>query len=294
MADTPFIKTHGLGNDFVLIDDGLFSPSGTLSGCEPGALARALCHRRFGIGADGLLLVSPPSGAGTCRMRIFNANGSEAQMCGNGIRCVARYVFTRSPRPSRTILVETLAGLRTVEIDAAPDGAFLSATVDMGRPCLVPADIPLRFKGEAMIDAPIDAPLPPSIGPLRLTAISMGNPHGVVFVPDVASFPLSDVGPLLENLPIWPEKANIEFVQPLGPSEVAVRTWERGAGETLACGTGACAAAAAFALTRPEALWPVRVALLGGTLTIRRSPSGSLLMTGPAEELFKGVWTTPF
>lgn len=279
-ADIKFVKMHGLGNDFIYVD------------CMDRALdnlpelAVRMSRRHVGVGADGIIAILP-SEAADCRMRIFNADGSEAGMCGNGIRCVARLLFERHVR-RRELTVRTASGLRTVLVNTDGNGAFVSATVDMGAPVFEPSRVPVES------DAPlVDAPLDIEGRVYRLTAVSMGNPHGVIFVDDLAAVPFVEHGPFLERHRMWPEGANIEFASIRhGTKVIDVRTWERGVGETLACGTGACAVAAAAVATR-RLDYPVGIALRGGMLHIDVCADWHILMTGPAEIVFDGLMSLP-
>ena len=264
-----FDKMHGLGNDFVVLD-GLAHPE--VSGLNLAELASRLCHRRLSVGADGLIAVLPADGF-DCRMRIFNTDGSEAQMCGNGIRCVARLLWDRRhiSRPQARII--TLAGERTVDI-TLKDNAFESATVDMGIPRL---------------HQPLTAEVKVNGTDYEVTPPSLGNPHGVVFVDDVNNFEVGTVGPALENCALFPEGANIEFATPVPALHaIIVRTWERGVGETLACGTGACAAAAA-ALASGRMELPVTIMQPGGSLKIALGEASHLMMSGPAVFAYSGT-----
>lgn len=273
-----FTKMHGLGNDFVVLNC-MESMPGNLD-----QLARRLCHRQLGVGADGLLLIAPHDCA-DFEMRIFNADGSEAEVCGNGLRCAARYSYEHGIVDNRQLTVATRAGLRKLWIISTEDQAVEAVTVDMGPYSTTPAAIPVDYDGPSMVEQPIFT----SAGKLPLTALSVGNPHGVVFVRgDVDDFPVTEIGPELENHAIWPQRANIEFVQVMPDGSLRQRTWERGAGETLACGTGACAAAAAAVLTG-RAHWPVTVHLRGGNLSIDQDlATGHILMTGPATAVYTG------
>jgi len=271
-----FVKMHGIGNDCVLVDCmGSDTP-------EPGQLARTLCRRRFGIGADGLLAVCP-SDVADYRMRIFNADGSEAAICGNGLRCVGKYAYEHGISCSPTPAVETGAGIRRLHLAIGSDNRVEAVTVNMGHAVTAPAQVPLNT-----VTALINSPVENCGEELRLTALSVGNPHGVVFVSDLYGCKFELLGPRLECHEIWPEKANIEFVQIIDSHHIAMRAWERGVGETLACGSGACAAAAA-AVLNGQVKWPVEVQLSGGTLSISADADGSLLMTGPASEVFSGI-----
>jgi diaminopimelate epimerase len=275
-----FLKMHGLGNDFVLID--------LLDGVERRAdedwarLAVALCDRHFGVGADGVLLALP-SECADVRMRIFNADGSEAEMCGNGIRCLARYARDRG-RADQELRVETLAGVLILSFPGGSD----AVRVDMGSPRLAPSEIPIRAEGDRVLDLPL------SIAgyDLRLTAVSMGNPHAVAFMDADAwkTLPLHEVGPAVEHHPMFPQRTNFHAVVVKSDHSASVRVWERGAGPTLACGTGACAVAVAGVL-RGVLHSPVAVTLPGGTLQIEWQPGGHVFMTGPAEYVFHGAWS---
>lgn len=269
-----FSKMHGLGNDFVVLD--------CLDGREYdfAALARRLCRRRTGVGADGLLAILPDQEA-DCRMRIFNADGTEAQMCGNGIRCVGKYVYDRGLCPTVLPTVNTRSGIKRLTVARGADGLAATVCVDMGAPELTAPLVPVRCPEDRMIDIPVSIPG----AEVRVTAVSMGNPHGVVFVDDVYRYPVARHGRALEIHGMWPERANIEFVEAREESRLVQRTWERGVGETQACGTGACAAAVAAVVTG-RASWPVTVDLLGGTLEIDFR-LGHVMMTGAATYLFE-------
>lgn len=258
---------HGLGNDFVFLD----CMDGSATALNLSAIARKVCDRHFSIGADGLLVIMPHPTA-DCRMRIFNADGSEAEMCGNGIRCVGKYIFDRHITDSHTPTVATAAGIKHLSLTTGPDGTAETVSVDMGIPGLDP------HTTERLIT------ILPGVS-YKVTAVNVGNPHGVVFVPSASGTPVEEHGPLLECHPIWPDKANIEFVEVFAPSRLRQRTWERGVGITLSCGTGACAAATA-AVATCRAAWPVEVLLDGGLLSFDQNPDGHIIMTGPATFLF--------
>lgn len=279
-ADIPFVKMHGLGNDFVYVD----CMHRSLDNLP--ALARSMSRRHTGVGADGIIVILPSEHADV-RMRIFNADGSEAQMCGNGIRCVAKYIYDNRIARGPRLTIETLSGLRTVDIHPGLDGLTDTVTVDMGPAVMRPADIPVRHPGTEMVEQPVRLG---SGRTVSLTAVSMGNPHGVVFVSDFDGDIVGTLGPQLETHDIWPENANIEFVRVDDPHTISMRAWERGAGETMACGTGACAAAAA-AVRIGRAQWPLTVRLIGGNLRLdlRRSDA-HILMTGPAVTVYSGVY----
>ena len=275
----PFVKMHGLGNDFVYVDC-LKRDIEHLS-----ELAIEMSRRPTGIGSDGIIAILPSRKA-DCRMRIFNADGSEAQMCGNGIRCVAKYIFDNKIVAKNRITVETLSGIKIVEIHAGIDGLTDTVTVDMGAPKFTPSEIPVDFDGEQMTEQPVQV----GDTEVKVTAMSMGNPHGVVFVDNFDGDIVGTLGPQLETHAIWPEKANIEFVRVDAPDTLSMRAWERGAGETMACGTGACAAAAA-AVATGRAQWPLTVRLIGGNLHIDcDSATGHILMTGPAVTVYTGTY----
>ncbi|GBR72898.1 diaminopimelate epimerase [Candidatus Termititenax aidoneus] len=269
-----FVKLEGLGNDFILFD----ALKDDLSAINFHELAPKLCNRHFGIGADGLLIVRKSEKA-DFYMQVINADGSEPQMCGNGIRCFARYVYENYAKKS-VISVETLAGIMLPVLD--PKNNIIE--VDMGEPILEPARVPVKFSGEKMLNAPV----PVLDQTFAITAVSMGNPHGVIFVADVSAVNVPVYGAALETHEIFPEKANIEFCQILSRGEIKMRVWERGAGETLACGTGACAAAVAGVLTgRLDR--DVTVQLAGGILKISwDADDNRVSMSGPAFQVFKG------
>ncbi len=273
-----FRKVHGLGNDFVMIDllKSKDYPSADLSG-----LARKACHRQLGIGADGLVLILPDEQADT-RMRIFNPDGSEPQMCGNAIRCVARYLFEQGIVPHKQIRINTLAGIITPDI-ILQDGKFVAVKVDMGEPRLERKEIP-------MIGPPgqvVNEPLPVGDRIWQITAVSMGNPHCLIFVDNPETIPLAQWGPQIENHPSFPERTNVEFVRVLSRTEIKMRVWERGAGATLACGTGSCATLVGCVLNGlTDRKAAVHLAL--GSLLIDWADNNHIYMTGPAEEVFCG------
>jgi diaminopimelate epimerase len=281
----PFTKMHGLGNDFVIVEEDQL-PAMT----EYSLLAKTLCDRHFGIGADGLIIVSPPDDL-TCdiQFKFFNADGSMAEMCGNGIRCFARYVKDQGIVKSNEFRVETKAGALVPTLNA--DG---SVTVDMGPPVLIPADVP--FKGTTSNEPAINVPLNVTIGNETLTipisAISMGNPHCVIFMDKTPKQlpPFEILGPVMERHPDFPARTNVEFCTILNDHTVEVMVWERSAGPTLACGTGACAVTVA-GIMQHRLKSPVTVNLPGGSLTIQWGGSNpNVLMTGPATYVFAGMF----
>ena len=273
-----FTKMHGLGNDYVYVNGFEERVDG------PAAVARAVSDRHFGIGADGLILILPSHKA-DCRMRMFNADGSEAQMCGNGIRCVAKYVYDHDIARRTTLNVETLAGVLNLDLFVA-GGAANRVRVRMGEPRLQRVQIPMQgTPGEV-----INEPLLVNGATFDVTAVSMGNPHCVVFVEDVDGFDVARWGPHFEHHDIFPEGVNTEFIQVHDRESFSMRVWERGSGETLACGTGASAAAVACHLTgRTDRR--VTAHLLGGPLELEwQASDNQVLMTGPAVEVFSGEW----
>ena len=267
---------HGIGNDYVYVNC-LEETVG-----NPASLARMVSDRHFGIGSDGLILIRPSAKADFF-MEMFNADGSRSAMCGNGIRCVGKYVYDHGLVDKAEIFVNTLDGIKHLDLHVE-DGRVASATVDMGKPRLEPEHIPVRADRCPVVAEPIEV----AGRRFEMTCVSMGNPHAVVFVENTAGFPLEEVGPAFEFHPAFPERVNAEFIQVLNRSEVNMRVWERGTGETLACGTGACASVVACilnGLTADE----VTVHLLGGDLHIRWDRRlNSVFMTGPATTVFEG------
>lgn len=276
-----FTKMEGLGNDYIYVDCTLGEPD-----VDWPALSIAMSDRHFGVGADGIILIMPSLKA-DFRMRMFNADGSEGKMCGNGSRCVAKFVHDRGLTDKSCVTLETLAGIKVLDMHLGPDGQVETVTVDMGEPVLRAADVPAVCKKERMVEEPLNTP---TRGKFEVTAVSMGNPHGVIFVPEVTDALVLGAGPQLERHKAFPDRANIEFVQVLNPHEVRMRVWERGSGETLACGTGACATAVACVLTGRTGR-DVIVHLTGGDLHIRWDEKDNhVYMTGPARFAFDGEW----
>lgn len=273
-----FTKMHGCGNDYVYVN--LFEEQVD----DPSKLSIAVSDRHFGIGSDGLITIGP-SGAADFRMRIYNADGSEAEMCGNGIRCVAKYVYDHGMTDKTLLTVETGAGIKELRLETE-DGKVVQVRVDMGEPQLAPEQIPVEAEGERVVDEPIQA----GGRSWRMTCVSMGNPHAVVFVDDVKELAIGQYGPHFENHARFPRRTNTEFVQVHGRNEASMRVWERGSAETWACGTGTCAAVMACILngyTDNEVL----VHLRGGDLVITYDPdSNHIYMKGPATEVFSGVY----
>jgi len=275
---TEFVKMHGLGNDFILIDC-LKEP---LPENKLPELAQEWCRRNFGIGADGLILVLP-SKVGHFRMRIFNPDGSEAEMCGNGIRCFAKYVYERGITKQTSLKVETLAGIIQPKL-RVKSGKVESIKVDMGQPGLLRSQIPMKGEDTKVIREKLKV-----LGEKReITCVSMGNPHCVLFVNRLEFFPVEQTGSAIENHQFFPQRTNVEFVQVKSPNEIKARVWERGVGETLACGTGACASLVAGVLTK-KTDHKATVHLLGGDLLVEwRKDNKHVYLTGPAAEVFVG------
>lgn len=274
-----FPKMHGLGNDYVYVE-AFTQPAPA----DPAALARAVSDRHRGIGSDGLILILPSERA-DARMRMFNADGSEGEMCGNGIRCVAKYVHDHGIAQKPCVTVETGRGVLTLDLTVEA-GKAETIRVDMGTPILDPSRIPTTLVGQPVVDAPIVV----EGRELRVTPVSTGNPHAVLFVDDVAAFPLETLGPLVERHPAFPNRVNFHVAQVISPSEVRMRTWERGSGVTMACGTGACAVAVAGALSGRTGR-RVLARLPGGDLHLEwAGDEAPVFMTGPAVEVFSGVW----
>jgi len=281
--EIPFIKMQATGNDFIVMDD----RSGSLEGTNLTSLSIEMCDRHFGVGADGLIIVSPSNKA-DLRMRIFNPDGSEPEMCGNGIRCFAKYVYDTSKEKKDVISVETLAGIMVPAI-IVKNGEAVGSEVDMGEPKLKASEIPMT-KIQNPNKEVIDHSLEVDGKTYRITAVSMGNPHCVVFVDDLKKIDLADLGPKIENHPQFPKRTNVEFVQVLSDKEISFKVWERGAGETLACGTGACAAVVASVLNKKTSR-RVLVHLPGGELDVEwLSQDNHLALRGPAEKVFEGKY----
>ncbi len=271
-----FTKMHGCGNDYVYVN--LFEE--TID--DPAALSIRVSDRHFGIGSDGLITIGP-SDVADFRMRIYNADGSEAEMCGNGIRCVAKFVYDHKLTDKTEISVESGAGIKYLTL-YVENGRVEQVRVDMGEPILIPAEIPVVADGDKVIDEPIEV----GDKTWHMTCVSMGNPHAVVFVDDTENFELEKYGPLFENHERFPKRTNTEFVQVLTRSEANMRVWERGSAETWACGTGTCATVMACILN-DKTDDKVLVHLRGGDLTIEYDrETNHVFMTGPATEVFTG------
>ncbi len=273
-----FVKMHGAGNDFVVIDG---QAENIAEESLPG-LAIGACNRQFGIGSDGLILVLP-SRIANARMRMLNPDGTEAEMCGNGIRCFAKYLFDRKIHTDVVMTVETLGGVKTIKINAT-GGKVQTVRVDMGEPGLLRSEIPMKGAANERVVA---EPLKIAGKKFDITCVSMGNPHCVTFLTGLDDYPVEKLGPLFENHPSFPRRTNVEFVEVINNQEIKMRVWERGAGETLACGTGACASAVASMLNEKTGR-KVTVHLRGGDLLVEWLGDNKVFMTGPAEEVFDG------
>ena len=282
-----FTKLQGTGNDFMLVET-------SDEGRDWSKLTVAMCERRFGIGSDGLLLLLPSRSA-DFRMRMFDPDGSEAEACGNGIRCLARYVYDNGmiPAGADQISVETIVGVRQLKLYKEAD-KLISIRAGMGEPAFKAEEIPVKIeagRGQIIYTGDmIGYPVNMAGIDMLLNFVSMGNPHAVYFQEKpVADFPLSRVGPEVENSAIFPRRTNFEIARVIDEQEIEVRTWERGTGETLACGSGACAVAVAARLYG-YAGRKVNIKLLGGTLQLEWDGAGEVLMTGPAATVFHGEW----
>lgn len=274
-----FTKMQGLGNDYVYVN----CLKETIA--DPPALAKKISDRHFGVGSDGLIMINPSDKA-DFEMEMYNADGSRAEMCGNGIRCVAKYVYDYGLTDKTRISVETLAGIKYLDL-TVENGKVSLVRVGMGRPILEPENIPVQAEGSRVVDEPLTV----DGKEYRMTCVSMGNPHAVIFVDqDVRELPLEQIGPSFENHERFPKRINTEFARVLDRRTVEMRVWERGSGETLACGTGTCATAVACVLnglTEDE----ITVHLLGGDLYIKWDrEKDTVYMTGPAETVFDGEW----
>lgn len=273
-----FTKMHGCGNDYIYVD----GSKEQIPAEDKPELVKRLSDRHFGIGGDGVIFINPSKEA-DFEMEMYNMDGTRAEMCGNGIRCVAKFVYDKGLTDQRTVSIVSCGKVKYLELNVE-NGKVSTVKVNMGAPVLKASDIPVIADGEEVISEQIEVG-----GEIyKMTCVSMGNPHAVVFVDDVASLPLEKIGPLFENHARFPKRINTEFVKVLDSETIEMRVWERGTGETLACGTGACASVAACilnGLTGEE----VTVKLLGGNLQIRWDRSENLVyMTGPASTVFEG------
>ena len=275
-----FTKMQGLGNDYVYVN--CFKEKIE----DPSALAVRISDRHFGVGSDGLILINP-SKVADCEMEMYNADGSRGEMCGNGIRCVGKYMYDYGLTDKTEITVETLAGIKTLQL-FVENGKVAKVRVDMGSPILTPAEIPVVAEGDKAVDEPILV----DGKEYYMTCVSMGNPHAIIYLDDVEHLEIEKIGPQFENHPAFPDRVNTEFVKILDQNTVQMRVWERGSGETLACGTGACAVAVATILNGLTEGNQVTVHLLGGTLQITWDrEENCVYMTGPATTVFDGEIT---
>ncbi|MCH7808504.1 MAG: diaminopimelate epimerase [Planctomycetes bacterium] len=280
-----FTKMHGLGNDYVFID--LFAQNYAQGDvpdiADPAAFARAISDRHTGIGSDGLILIKPSDRADV-RMEIYNADGSRAEMCGNGIRCVAKYAVEHDLASGPDVRIDTDDGVKMARCNIV-DGVTQSVRIDMGKPSLAAEALRSTLSGDRIVDHSI------AIGSVTylVTCVSMGNPHAVVFVDDLNGIELEHVGPLFERAAEFPERINTHFVQVESPTHVIVKTWERGSGATRACGTGACAVCVAGAVTK-RTRREITTTLPGGDLAIEWAADDHVYMTGPAQTAFTGIW----
>jgi len=272
-----FTKMHGAGNDYVYVDAFRQKVS------DPAGVSVAVSDRHTGIGSDGLILIAPSKTA-DFRMIMFNADGSEGSMCGNGIRCIGKYVYDHGLTRKKAITVETKSGTVSLKLHAH-GGKVGTVTVDMGPPRPVPREFHVRADGSRTL-------LREKAEGFEGFVVSMGNPHFVIPIDSTEKAPVTSRGPAIEKHPDFPSRVNVEFVQILSPTHLRQRTWERGSGETFACGSGACAVGYALG-TQGLASRKVRIDLLGGTLEIEHGPDGHIYMTGPAVEVFSGEWPGP-
>lgn len=274
----PFTKLHGLGNDYLFIDATEYAVH------DPATLSRAMSHRYLGAGADGIILVLPGEQY-PFRMRIFNADGSEAETCGNGIRCFAKYVYERQMIQATDFVIETLAGPNRVQLTVA-DGTVLSVRSNMGTPKFERSEIPMVGPEGRVLEESFRLPDGREV---RITCVNVGNPHTVIFVEDAAAIDLSDWGPKIENHPAFPARTNVEFVTVLNRDAILMRIWERGSGITMASGSGSCGAALAAMITG-RVNRRVHVHLRYGQLGVEWAEDGCVYQEGPATEVYSGVW----
>jgi diaminopimelate epimerase len=275
-----FTKMHGIGNDYIYVNCfELPFPK------DPADLARKISDRHFGVGADGLILICPSDNGADVRMRMYNADGSEAEMCGNGIRCLAKYAYDHGIKQAEKLRIQTGRGTLALDLEVH-QGKVGRVRVNMGEPILAGAKIPTRLAG----NPPLDAPLSIDGRTLQVTCVSMGNPHCVTYVERATDELVLGLGPKVENSPLFPARTNVEFIEIVSPREVRQRTWERGSGETLACGTGASAVCVAGVLTGRTERRLINH-LRGGDLELEwNEVDNCVYMTGPATEIFSGDW----
>lgn len=272
-----FTKMHGCGNDYVYVN----CLEETVH--DPERVAKIVSDRHFGIGSDGLILIQK-SEVADFRMSMYNADGSEGKMCGNGVRCIAKYVYDHGMTDKKTITLETRGGIKVLNLTLGEDGLVSQVEVDMGKPILKPELIPVALPGDIVISEPVEV----NGRSYDITCVSMGNPHAVVFVKDTDTIDIEKLGPSFEKHPVFPDRVNTEFVQVINEHTIKMRVWERGAGETLACGTGACASVVACFLNGMTED-TVLVHLRGGDLKIHYNhDENRVMMTGPAVTVFQG------
>ena len=277
----PFTKMEGLGNDFIFVDQTSRQAAINVSYND---LAVRWCDRKFGIGADGLIVISDSS---TCDLKfnIYNSDGSEAQMCGNGMRCFGKYAHLKKLTTKTAFTVETLAGVITPQIITDENGMIISVRVDMGEPVISAPLVPFISKNETAVSETIET----DGHSVAITAVSMGNPHAVIFVPNADEAPVTTLGPIIETCSLFPEKTNVEFIEVISDAELKMKVWERGAGVTLACGTGACASVVA-AILNGKTKNRVTIHLDGGPLDIEwNRDNNHIYKTGPATLVFEGI-----
>ncbi len=268
---------QGIGNDYVYVN--CFEETVE----DPAEVSKIISDRHFGIGSDGLVLITPSDKA-DFRMRMFNADGSEGKMCGNASRCIGKYVYDNHLTDKTEITLETLSGIKYLKL-FPENGVVKTVEVNMGEAVLVPKDIPMNAEGDTFINKPIDV----KGNEVHITAVSMGNPHAVIFTSGIDSLRLEDIGPDYENHPLFPEQVNTEFAEVIDSKTIKMRVWERGSGETWACGTGACATAVAACLNgHCKQGEEITIRLRGGELFITYLENGQVLMRGPAEKVFDG------
>lgn len=278
MAELKFTKMHGIGNDYIYID--MYT---NFYKFDPAELSRKMSDRHFGVGADGIILVLS-SKVADFRMRIFNADGSEAEMCGNGIRAFAKYCYEHRLTNKKILQIETGAGVKAVEL-MMRGGIPTGAKVDMGEPVLEGKKIPVNIEKSQVVNEEIEV----DGEKFNFTAVSMGNPHCVIFVDKITDELVWGAGPKIEKHELFPKKVNVEFAKVINAGNIEMRVWERGSGETMACGTGASAVAVAAALNKKTGR-KVNIKLLGGNLEIEWAANNHVYMTGPAEQVFEGTY----
>lgn len=279
MERIEFTKMHGIGNDYIYIN--CFEKELE----NPGKLSIEMSKRHFSVGADGIVMICR-SEIADAKMRMFNADGSEGKMCGNAIRCVGKYLYDNGMTEKTKLDIETLSGIKHLDLNVI-DGKVASVKVDMGKASLVPSDIPVLTDKERFVDEPLTI----CDKEYRLTAVSMGNPHVVTYLDDIKSLDLENIGPHFENCPRFPERVNTEFVRMIDEKTLDMRVWERGSGETYACGTGACATVVASVVNGIcKKNTPVTVRLIGGELTITVLDDMRVIMEGTATKVYDGVY----